>query len=106
MRGSTCTGDVGSDRQYRVRSSERIAMNTHELGQMLTPTNLVSEVQEFRAAVANPARSADEIRRAFGLIVNHAGHLNPHSPGFESAGVALKEAVCMWHDCQTTLRSH
>jgi hypothetical protein len=76
-------------------------MNVHELGNILTPTSLVSEVQEFRAAVANPACSPDEIRRAYGLIVDHAGHLNPHAPGFEWAGVALKEAVCMWLDCQT-----
>jgi len=61
-------------------------MNMHELGNTLTPTSLVSEVQEFRAAVANPACSADEIRRAYGLIVDHAGHLNPHAPGFECAG--------------------
>ena len=80
-------------------------MNRQDHGQVLTPTSLVSEVQEFRAAVANPARSADEIKRAYGLIVNHAGNLSPHAPGFESAGVALKEAVCMWLDCQT-LRRH
>jgi len=79
-------------------------MNMRELGNTLTPTSLVSEVQEFRAAVANPACSADEIRRAYGLIVDHAGHLNPHAPGFECAGVALKEAVCMWLDCQTLPR--
>jgi hypothetical protein len=98
------TGDFGIDRQYQVRSSGRIAMNLHEPGNALTPTGLVSEVREFREAVANPARSADEIRRAYGLIVDHAGHLNPHDPGFEWAGVALKEAVCMWLDCQTLPR--
>jgi hypothetical protein len=79
-------------------------MNMHELGNTLTPTSLVSEIQEFRAAVSNPARSADEIKRAYGLIVDHAGHLNPHAPGFEWAGVALKEAVCMWLDCQNLPR--
>src|ERR1700682_4111140 len=98
MRGSTGTGSVGSDRRYPSRSSERIVMNRQDLGQLLTPTSLVSEVQEFRAAVANPQRSADEIRRAYGLIVNHAGNLNPHAPGFEWAGVALKEAACLWLD--------
>jgi len=85
--------------------SERIAMNSQELGLGLTPTSLVSEVQEFRAAVANPQRSADDIRRAYGLIVNHAHNLNPHAPGFEWAGVALKEAVCMWLDCKA-FRGH
>lgn len=75
-------------------------MNKQELCQYQTPISLMSEVQEFRVAVANPARSAEEIKRAFGLIVDHAGHLNPHAQGFESAGVALKEAVCMWLDCR------
>src|ERR1700687_3687234 len=105
MRGSTCTGSVGIDRRYSSRSSERIVMNRQELEQLLPPTSLVSEVEEFRAAVANPQRSADEIRRAYGLIVNHAGNLNPHAPGFEWAGVALKEAVCMWLDSKA-FRGH
>jgi len=74
-------------------------MNRPESVQVLTPTGLVSEVREFRAAIADPTRSEAEIRRAYGLIVDHAGHLNPLAPGFESAGVALKEAVCMWLDC-------
>ena len=76
-------------------------MNRQEPGQPLTPTSLLSEVLEFRVAVADPARSDAEIRRAYGLIVDHAGHLNPLAPGFESAGVALKEAVCIWLDCQS-----
>jgi hypothetical protein len=80
-------------------------MNRQDLGQLLTPTSLVSEVQEFRAAVSNPQRSADEIRRAYGLIVNHAGNLNPHAPGFEWAGVALKEAACLWLDSKA-FRGH
>ena len=80
-------------------------MNRPELGQVLTPTSLVSEVREFRAAVANPQRSADDIRRAYGLIVNHAANLNPHVPGFEWAGVALKEAACMWLDSKA-FRGH
>jgi hypothetical protein len=80
-------------------------MNRQERGQVLTPTSLVSEVQEFRAAVSNPQRSADEIRLAYGLIVNHAGNLNPHAPGFEWAGVALKEAACLWLDSKA-FRGH
>ena len=80
-------------------------MNSQDLGQVLTPTGLVSEVQEFREAVANPQRSADEIRRAYGLIVNHAGNLNPQAPGFEWAGVALKEAACLWLDSKV-FRGH
>jgi hypothetical protein len=80
-------------------------MNRHEPADAVTPIALVWEVQEFRAAAANPASSADEIRRAYSRIVDHAGHVNPQAPGFERAGVALKEAVCAWLDCQT-LRAH
>ena len=80
-------------------------MNRQDHGQVLTPTSLVSEVREFRAAIANPRRSADEIRHAYGLIVNHAHHLNPHAPGFEWAGVALKEAACLWLDSKA-FRGH
>jgi hypothetical protein len=80
-------------------------MNRQDLGQVLTPTSLVSEVREFRAAIANPQRSADEIRHAYGLIVNHARNLNPHAPGFEWAGVALKEAACLWLDSKA-FRGH
>ena len=79
-------------------------MNTQNSGQTLTPTTLVSEIQEFRERVANPTCTANEIRRAYALIVDHAGHMNPHAPGFEWAGVALKQAVCMWLDCQTSNR--
>ncbi len=75
-------------------------MDRQDPGLLLTPTSLLSEVREFRIAVADPARTDAEIKLAFGLIVVHAGHLNPLAPGFESAGVALKEAVCMWLDCQ------
>jgi hypothetical protein len=39
------------------------------------------------------------------LIVNHAGNLNPHAPGFEWAGVALKEAACLWLDSKA-FRGH
>jgi hypothetical protein len=80
-------------------------MDLHEFDNALTPTTLVSEVHAFRATIANPTCSTEQIKRAFGLIVDHAGHLNPQSPGFECAGVALKEAVCMWLDCQS-LRPH
>jgi hypothetical protein len=79
------------------------SMNRQAFG--LSPTSLVSEVQEFGAAIANPQRSDDDIRRAYGLIVNHAGNLNPQDPGFEWAGVALKAAVCMWLDSKA-FRGH
>ena len=80
-------------------------MNRQAIEPVLTPNGLVSEVQEFRVAVANPQRSADDIRRAYGVIVDHAAHLNPQAPGFECAGVALKAAVCMWLDSKA-FRGH
>ena len=64
----------------------------------LTPDHFLSEVQDFRETIANPALTPEEKKRAYGLIVHHAATLDPHALGFESAGVALKEALCMWLD--------
>jgi hypothetical protein len=66
----------------------------------LTPMHFLSEVREFRDTIADPRLSADAKKRAFGVIVHHAAALDPHQVGFESAGVALKEALCMWLDSQ------
>jgi hypothetical protein len=76
-------------------------MNTHDTALYgLTPTNFLSEVQEFRHAMADPALSAAAKKRAYGVIVNHAAALDPDAVGFENAGIALKEALCMWLDYQ------
>ena len=64
----------------------------------LTPDHFLSEVQDFRETIANPALTAEEKKRAYGLIVHHAATIDPRALGFESAGVALKEALCMWLD--------
>ena len=66
----------------------------------LTPHRFVSEVQEFRAVAADPGRTFDEKKRAYGVIVLHATMLDPHAVGYESAGVALKQALCTWLDCE------
>jgi len=68
----------------------------------LTPAGFVSEVQDFRGFVADPARTLAEKQRALGVIVKHAATLDPSDAGFASAGVALKEAVCSWLDAQPT----
>jgi hypothetical protein len=67
-------------------------MNTHDaaLHLHLTPTTL-SEVRDFRDAMANLTFSADAKKRAYGVIINHAAALNPHDVGFENAGVALRK---------------
>ena len=66
----------------------------------ITPNSFCSEVQEFRAFVTNPALSADDRKRAYGLIVKHATMLNPREAGYEDAGIALKAALCTWLDSQ------
>jgi hypothetical protein len=66
----------------------------------LTPMHFLSEVREFRDTIADPRLSADAKKRAFGVIVHHAAALDPHEVGFECAGVALKQALCMWLDSQ------
>ena len=66
----------------------------------LTPIHFLSEVREFRDTIADPRLSADAKKRAFGVIVHHAATLDSHDVGFEWAGVALKEALCMWLDSQ------
>ena len=66
----------------------------------ITPNRFLSEVQEFREFVANPALTHEDKKRAYGLIVQHATMLNPLDAGYEGAGVALKEALCTWLDSQ------
>jgi hypothetical protein len=67
----------------------------------VTPKSFVSEVQEFRQLVANPALTPDDKKRAYGQIVRHATMLNPLDQGYEGAGVALKLALCTWLDSQS-----
>jgi hypothetical protein len=62
----------------------------------LTPNAFVSEVAEFQETLADPAMAHNEKARAYARIVKHAASLDPHDPGFERAGVALKEALCAW----------
>ena len=77
-------------------------MRMHDGGEFsgLTPAGFLSEVQDFRESVADPALTLAEKKRALGLIVNHAATLDPSDAGFASAGVALKEALCSWLDAQ------
>lgn len=77
-----------------------MAMQDHGAG--LTANGFLSEVREFRAAIANPALTPEARKRAFGLIVSHAAGLKPSDAGYEAAGVALKEALCTWLDFEPT----
>ncbi len=66
----------------------------------ITPKSFVSEVQAFRLRVVDPALTADDRKRLYWLIVQHATMLNPLDAGYEGAGVALKLALCSWLDSQ------
>jgi len=70
----------------------------HHAVHELTPAHFLSEVDEFRDTLADPNISADQKKCAYSTIVHHAAALDPHDIGFESAGVALKEALCLWLD--------
>jgi hypothetical protein len=70
----------------------------------LAPNRFVSEVDEFREAIADPSLTLDEKKRAYGLIVKHAALLDPEDAGFWRAGVALKDALCTWLDFQPMLK--
>lgn len=58
----------------------------------------VCEVERFRATVTNPSVPVPEKARAWDVIVRQAAMLDPRETGFERAGVALKEALCLWLD--------
>jgi len=70
----------------------------------LAPGRFVSEVEDFREAIADPLVTLDEKKRAYGLIVKHAALLDPEDAGFWRAGVALKDALCIWLDFQPPLK--
>ena len=70
----------------------------------LTPNAFVGEVARFQESLADPNLAADEKARAYALIVTHAAQIDPHEPGFERAGVALKEALCAWLCCRPGAR--
>ena len=100
MRGTNGAHCVGSD-LYTTTRAKGTTMIKHDVAVPgLTPIHFLSEVREFRDTIADPRLSADAKKRAFGVIVHHAATLDSHDVGFEWAGVALKEALCMWLDSQ------
>lgn len=62
----------------------------------LDPATFLTEVEEFREAIANPAQAPEELERALRRIVTHAALLDPAAAGFADAGVRLKAALCAW----------
>lgn len=74
-------------------------MNKVELeSHHLSPQAFVAEVADFRDVVADPSRDLANKQAAWREVVLHAGMLDPQAAGFEGAGIALKEALCLWLD--------
>lgn len=61
----------------------------------------VAAVEQFRATLENPALPLPVKSLAWDRIVRLATMLDPHAAGFERAGVALKEALCLWLDVRS-----
>jgi hypothetical protein len=74
--------------------------NMQTVNNTLAAGSFVSEVEEFRVAIADPSVTFDAKKRAYGTIVVHAALLDPKDEGFWGAGVALKSALCAWLDYQ------
>ncbi len=72
----------------------------------IAATSFVSEVEQFRAAIADPSVEFAAKQRAWDTIVRHAALLDPQDAGFWRAGVALKDAVCAWLDANTASTTH
>jgi hypothetical protein len=58
----------------------------------------VSEVEDFREAIHDPALDFDTKKHAYDTILRHAAKLDPEDAGFWRAGVALKDAHITWLD--------
>jgi len=66
----------------------------------LDPNTFLTEVEAFCEAIADPAQSHDELKRALCRIVTHAALLDPNDARFAGAGVSLKAALCAWLDAE------
>lgn len=71
----------------------------------IPPGQFVSEVDDFRAAMNDPAVNFGAKKRAYDAIVRHAAMLDPEDAGFWRAGVALKAALSAWLDFRPLIRS-
>lgn len=72
----------------------------------IAAASFVSEVEQFRAAIADPAVDLAVKQHAWDTIVRHAARLDPQDAGFWRAGVALKDAVCAWLDANLSSTAH
>ena len=81
-----------------------MGMGVHKLNVGIAAGQFVSEVDHFRAAVADPAINFDVKKQAYDTILRHAAMLDPEDVGFWRAGVALKNALCAWLDFRPLMR--
>jgi hypothetical protein len=81
-----------------VRATIEAPELTLDVTSPVSPASFVREVERFRLTVTNPTVPVPEKARAWDAIVRHAAMLDPRETGFERAGVALKEALCLWLD--------
>ncbi len=79
---------------------------TGEEASSIAAASFVSEVEQFRAALADPSAEFATKQRAWDTIVRHAARLDPQDAGFWRAGVALKDAVCAWLDAYPASTAH
>jgi hypothetical protein len=79
--------------------------NVTVTGEPVTPGAFVCEVEHFRVTAADPAIALPIKARAWQAIIRHASMLDVRAPGFERAGVALKEALCVWLDVRSASAS-
>lgn len=76
----------------------------HNAGSAIAAGQFVSEVDDFREAISDPAVDFDSKKQAYDTILRHAAMLDPQDAGFWRAGVALKNALCAWLDFRPLIR--
>jgi hypothetical protein len=76
----------------------------HKESNGIAAGQFVSEVDDFRASIGDPAVNFDAKKQAYDAIVRHAAMLDPEDAGFWRAGVALKNALSAWLDFRPLMR--
>jgi len=75
-----------------------MTMAVHAETHGIASGEFVSEVEDFREAIHDPALDFETKKHAYDTILRHAAKLDPEDAGFWRAGVALKDALCAWLD--------
>lgn len=64
----------------------------------VTPAHFVEDAKAFQRLLHDPAQSPANKKSACSSLLREAQLLRPGDPGFEEAGVCLKQVVCDWLD--------